>query len=310
MTEQKVLCYGGIAVEAFIELPYQPTAGIAHIICDEAYRIGGGSANVAEWLGSWDIPTRLSGYAIGYDRQGDRLMQWLKNYPSIELTYVQRIRDIDTLVSRTIPFPDGNKYLLCIGYSHVTMTSPEEDLLNDISILEIAFYYRQQRGNTASAQLARMAIDRGIRIVSMDMLNPQDELVRSTEVIINSAASILEQYPGVDPCQHCRTLQSKSGGVVILTDGSHLIHAYDRDGAHYSLLPPEVHEVETTGAGDSFRAGIIYGLINDWPLANSLRWAAAVSGLQVQRSLAQDKPASKEQITKLADQLNVNDLGA
>jgi sugar/nucleoside kinase (ribokinase family) len=307
MATDKVLCYGGIAVEAFIDLPYLPKPGIAHIICDEAYRIGGGSANVAEWLGSWDIPTRLSGYAIGNDRQGDRLVEWLKGYSSIDLSHLERRQDIDTLVSRTIPFPDGNKYLLCIGYSHVTITLPTQELLKDISILEIAFYYRQERGNAASAQLARMAVESGIRIVAMDVLHPEDELVKSTGVIINSAASILEQYPGVDPLRHCQELHSKSKGIVILTNGSSLIHAIDRDDTLYSLMPPTVMAVDATGAGDSFRAGIIYGLINGWTLPQSLQWAAAVSAFQVQRGLAQDVPPSKEQILKLASNLEVND---
>jgi sugar/nucleoside kinase (ribokinase family) len=70
-TKSKVLCYGGIAIESIFKLPYQPKPGIAHIICEEHYRLGGGAANVAEWLGSWAIPTRISGYVIGYDHYGD-----------------------------------------------------------------------------------------------------------------------------------------------------------------------------------------------------------------------------------------------
>ncbi len=302
----KVLCYGGIAVEAFIELPYRPKPGIAHIICDEVHRIGGGSANVAEWLGSWGVPARLSGYAIGYDRLGDQLLQWLRGYPSLDLSYLLRSQEVDTLVSRTIQFPDGNKYLLCIGYAHVSMTPPEPELLEDISILEIAFYYRQERGNAASRELARMAISRGIQIVGMDMLDPEDELIPSTAVIINSAASMREQYPGIDPFQQCRDIHSKSKGIVILTDGNNPVHAIGEEGVHYSLRPPAVNAVETTGAGDSFRAGMIFGLLNEWPLPQTLRWAAAVSAFQVQRSLSQDRPPTLEQIATLAGRIDVS----
>ena len=56
-SKSMVLCYGGIVIESIIELPYQPKPGIAHIICEEHFRIGGGAANVAEWLASWSIPT-------------------------------------------------------------------------------------------------------------------------------------------------------------------------------------------------------------------------------------------------------------
>jgi sugar/nucleoside kinase (ribokinase family) len=305
MAAHRVLCYGGIAVEAFINLPHQPKLGIAHIICDETYRLGGGSANVAEWLGSWNVPTRLSGYAIGYDRHGDRLWNWLNEHPSIDLSYLLRSHEIDTLVSRTIPFPDGNRYLLCIGYAQVTITPPKPELLEGVSILEIAFYNGQPRGNVASEQMAKMAITKGINIVAMDLLDPMVNLVPITSVIINSAASILEIYPGVDTLKHCLNIHAQSKGVVILTDGNHPIHAVDKDGTHYSVNPPEVTAVETTGAGDSFRAGIIYGMMNEWPLAESLRWATAVSALQVQRSLVQDRVPSKEQIAKIAAKITV-----
>jgi sugar/nucleoside kinase (ribokinase family) len=308
MSDQSVLCYGGVAIEAFIELPYQPKAGIAHIICDEAYRIGGGSANVAEWLGSWETPVRLSGYAIGMDRQGDRLVNWLKTYPSIDLSYLERRSEIDTLVSRTIPFPDGNKYLLCINYANVTLTAPNPKLLEDVCILEIAFYNRQTRGNAASMELARLAAAIGIKIVAMDLLDPDEEIVGSSEVIINSAASILEIFPEADPLEHCKDLQSVSKGVVILTDGSKAIHALDRDGTRYSVLPPSVTAIEATGAGDSFRAGIIYGLWQHWPLPKSLQWATAVSAWQVQRSLKQDNLPSIRQIAEVAEKIQVHSL--
>ncbi len=307
MAGQTVLCYGGIAVEAFIELPYTPKPGIAHIICDESYRIGGGAANVAEWLGSWDAAVRLTGYAIGLDRQGDRLVNWLKAYPSIDLSYLHRVPEIDTLVSRTVPLSNGNKYLLCVGYGNVTMAEPQAGLLEGISLLDIAFYHRQLRGNTASAALARLAVAREVSIVAMDLLDPADDITRSADIIINSAASISEQYPAADPWKHCQELQRISHGVVILTDGSRRVNALDRDGRQYSLLPPVVRQVEATGAGDSFRAGMIYGHLQGWSLSRSLSWAAAVSALQVQRSLAQDTPPSREKIMGVAKQIEVTE---
>ena len=194
---------------------------------------------------------------------------------------------------------------MCSGYADVTLTPPTPKLLEDIQILEIAFYFRQDRGNAASAEIASLAASRGIKIVAMDLLTPDAETVTAAEVIINSAASIAEQFPGADVGEHSKELQAASKGIVITTDGSQLIHAIDRDGTHYSLLPPIVTPVETTGAGDSFRAGIIYGLLQQWSLSRSLRWAAAVSAMQVQRSLAQDRPPTREKIAGMAEQIEV-----
>ena len=305
MSGCKVLCYGGITIESVVELPCQPKPGIAHIICKEHYRLGGGAANVAEWLGSWEIPTRLSGYAIGDDRYGDQIWNWLNEYPAIDLRYLLRQKDVNTLVARSIPFPDGNKYLFCSDFANATLTPLIPELLDDIQILEIAFYYRNPRGNAAAAELARMAYAKGIKIVAMDVLSTTDDTLPLANVIINSVASIMEQYPHVNAFDHSKALQKVSKGIVITTDGSQPINAIDRDGSLYSVKPPTVRITETTGAGDSFRAGIIYGLLQEWPLERSLQWAAAVGALQVQRSLDQDCPPAIKTIAQLAEQIEV-----
>jgi len=72
---------------------------------------------------------------------------------------------------------------------------------------------------------------------------------------------------------------------------------------------------DATGAGDSFRAGMIYGLhqgwhlpecLRCWHLPECLRWATAVGALQVQRSLIQAPPPGLDQVASLARQIDVH----
>jgi sugar/nucleoside kinase (ribokinase family) len=303
--QRKVLCYGGIAIESTFTLPYQPKPGIAHIICEEHYRLGGGAAHVAEWLGSWAVPTRLSGNLIGYDHYGDQVWNWLNQFPSIDLQYLKRDRAISTLIARSIPFPDGNSYLFCSDFASALFVRPAPEMLERVQVLEIAFYYRNPRGNAASAELARIAHTKEIDIVAMDIVSTDHETLPFADIIINSAASIVEQHPDVNILEHSKALQSISNGIVITTDSSQEINAIDQDGSHYSLLPPKAQVTDSTGAGDSFRAGIIYGLIKGWPLPRSLKWAAAVGALQVQRDFSQDQPASKNKIAEIANHIEV-----
>jgi len=95
---------------------------------------------------------------------------------------------------------------------------------------------------------------------------------------------------------------------MITTDGNRKIIALHKDGAFYSLLPPKVQPTDATGAGDSFRAGMIYGHLKGWPLACSLKWAAAVGVLQVQRPFFQEKPPSKQKITDIAKTIEVHKI--
>ncbi|HRF46320.1 MAG TPA: carbohydrate kinase family protein [Anaerolineales bacterium] len=302
-----ILCYGGIALETVIELPYDPIPGVAHIICEERSRLGGGSGHVAEWLASWEVPTRLAGYVLGADPDGDRLVRWLSAYPSLDLRFLERSDTAQTLVSRTVPFADGSRYLLCIGYADVTVTAPRPELLDGVSILEVAFYHRQERGNAAAAEMTRLALAHGIRVTAMDVITG-DEVgaLAGLDLIINSAASIREQYSNADPFEHARALQARSGGIVIVTNGARETLAIDADGSTYRAQPPTVPITDATGAGDSFRAGMIYGLHQGWHLPECLRWATAVGALQVQRSLIQAPPPGLDQVASLARQIDVH----
>ena len=293
-------------LESIIILPYKPKPGIAHIICEEHYRLGGGAANVAEWLGSWSIPTRLSGNVIGYDQYGDKIWNWLSDYPALDLQFLKRRHEINTLIARSIPFPDGNKYLLCSDLENIFYLPPIPDMLNNIQVLEIAFYYRNLKGNAASTEIAKLANAKGITIVAMDMISTSHDMLPFADIIINSTASIIEQYQNINIIKHSKNLQSISKGIVVTTDGSQKIIAIDQDGTLFSLLPPKVLPTDTTGAGDSFRAGIIYGHLKGWSLSHSLKWAASVGALQVQRKFSQEKPPSKNKIAGIAKNIEVH----
>jgi sugar/nucleoside kinase (ribokinase family) len=169
---------------------------------------------------------------------------------------------------------DGNTYLFCSDFASASFVPPAPEMLEDVQVLEIAFYYRNPRGNAASAELASLADSRGIKIVAMDIVSTDHETLPLADIIINSAASVIEQHPDVNFLEHSNALQGISNGIVITTDGSQEINAIDHDGTHYSLLPPKVQVTDSTGAGDSFRAGIIYSLLKGWPLAQSFQLAS------------------------------------
>lgn len=52
------------------------------------------------------------------------------------------------------------------------------------------------------------------------------------------------------------------------------------DGQDFTHSPAyRVHVIDTTGAGDIFHAGFIYGLLKDWPLERGLDFACAAAAL-------------------------------
>ena len=72
------------------------------------------------------------------------------------------------------------------------------------------------------------------------------------------------------------------------------------DGSRFHYAPAfQVKTLDTTGAGDIFHAGFIYGLLQDWPLPRQLDFACAAAALNCTASGARGGIQSVEDIEKL-----------
>jgi sulfofructose kinase len=76
-----------------------------------------------------------------------------------------------------------------------------------------------------------------------------------------------------------RALQARYGcRLTAATLGHEGVIAWDGSQFHYAATF-RVESVDTTGAGDIFHAGFIYGLLQGWPLARQLDFACAAAAL-------------------------------
>jgi sulfofructose kinase len=76
-----------------------------------------------------------------------------------------------------------------------------------------------------------------------------------------------------------QALQTQHGcRLTAATLGHEGVMAWDGSQFHYAAAF-RVESVDTTGAGDIFHAGFIYGLLQGWPLARQLDFACAAAAL-------------------------------
>ena len=69
-----------------------------------------------------------------------------------------------------------------------------------------------------------------------------------------------------DPRRQAERLLELGAGTVVVTLGERGLIAASRDDT-FELPAPHVDFVESSGAGDAFAAGLVYGLLQSWPLA-------------------------------------------
>jgi sugar/nucleoside kinase (ribokinase family) len=80
--------------------------------------------------------------------------------------------------------------------------------------------------------------------------------------------------------------------------------ALDQHGIHHA---PAFHveAVDTTGAGDVFRAGVIYALLRGWPTPDLLRFANAAAAVSCTRLGALGGVPTLDEVEALAASGNV-----
>jgi len=168
-------------------------------------------------------------------------------------------------------------------------------------ILEARALHVDGHDTAAAIAAASWARSAGIPVIAdLDELYPGvDALLPLIDYFITS-----RDIPGritgeSDLRKSLAAVRSKYGGrLTAATLGQEGVLAYD--GAQFRYAPVfRVDAVDTTGAGDIFHAGFIYGLLQGWPLPRQLEFACAAAALNCTGIGARGNIAPLAEIDKL-----------
>ena len=300
----EVLCYGEIGVDNIIQADSLPSPENAIFPTSDSYHGGGAASNTAVWLAALGVKVKLTGNAIGRDVYGNLVMEGLRKHSNIDLSLVEQRNDVTTPFTRAIVTPDGERSFLIFGYPQAPKVQVPKEILNGVRYLALDLYGGPERLDTA-----RLAFESGVSTAIGDVIWPEHPALPFTGIATNSGPYIRQHYPGVDLRQHARRLQTISKGIVITTYGPGSVHALDSQGHGFSIQPPDVTAVDATGAGDAFRAGLLYGLLRGFELPRSLCWAVAAGSLKVKNLGAATTLPDFEEIEALANNLRAQPEG-
>ena len=132
-----------------------------------------------------------------------------------------------------------------------------------------------------AAHIARRA---GVHVTSdIDRITDRTEELIAAVTIPIFAEHVPAHVTGINDHERAlRKLRERHDGLLCVTLGERGAMALDGDTIHY--VPAfHVNAVDTTGAGDVFRAGFIYALLSDWPAEEILRFANAAAAVSCTR---------------------------
>jgi len=143
-----------------------------------------------------------------------------------------------------------------------------------------------------------LMVKHGKRYVTIDC-DHTNPIHRHAAINIVSKECLGEHYAGENKGDVFRKLQDTAEGLVIITTGHNEI-LYGRKGQEMKKFKPYSVDVKSTlGAGDTFKAACVYGLLNEMSDDEIVSFASACSGVAISRYPLPLNPPTLDEVKSL-----------
>jgi ribokinase len=242
---------------------------------------GGPVATALVALSRWGISCTLAGV-----RGDDSFGEWIQSSLDAEGVNLQGLITRKGFASQfafIVAEPGIGRRT--IFWRRPTGPPPAPDELDFETIRSARVYHTDGLFPEAAIAGARVAREAGVEVVvdAGSLRKGMLELARWTDCYIASSVFARALTGGHDPLEACYRLADLGPRLVGVTLGPKGYVALER-GKIISGPAHPVRAVDTTGCGDVFHAGFIYGLLRNWDSTKSLdfaAWAAARVSLRL-----------------------------
>jgi len=294
-----ILVFGTVCLDRIRRVPHMPEPGGYVEITSEEFALGGEAANTANALRVWGADFVLAGNGLGDD---PRLASALRERG---LPYVedQILQPGQTPVCDVYVADDGERTMIGQGFSAMAATVDPRK----IPFRPGEWFTAEPNMGEAAREAVSLAHAAGMKVYTMDFVRPDDPVFPGTiwqsstdwaGVCGNPQANLTWLAEFVDRRQ-C---------FAVLSDGPYGFIAGSPE------IAPRLHPpypcpgiVDTTGAGDIFRAGMLFGLDRGWPIPRCLQFASAAGCLACSSLGATAWVPSVEEIDALVDAVQAGD---
>ncbi len=243
-------------------------------IDDVSHMTGGEAANSSIVLSRLGAQVKLDGNWLGADDSGRRTKALLADY-QIDTSRLP-LKDGYTGVQEVVFAAKGTRTIFgTYGQllEDTAWNTPHESDITRAKVICLDPFFAQP-----ASLVAEIASNANIPVVTVDCRH-DDPLLENVSCVVIAESYLRENYKKREPEDVFREYQAATGGLVIFTFGDAPIW-YARPGETIKYLQPyPVEPVDTTGGGDSFRAGIVYGYLKGWNDDKTIDFAAALAAL-------------------------------
>jgi len=279
-----VLCVGILVADIVPPpLPRLPAAGALVATGDFLTQPGGCAANTAIDLAKLGIPAAVCG-RVGDDAYGEVVLAEL-NTRGIDTSAVAVTRDTGT--SKTVMLlveGEDRRFVHTFG-ANAALTAADIPPVHAHVVHVGGYLVLPGLHQSELAERLRDARARGARIV-LDVVVPTEpkpsldavaELLPLVDWFIPNDDEAAALTGESEPAAQARALTDAGARAVAITCGDRGAHVR-AGGAAFDVPAPRVTVVEPSGAGDAFAAGLIAGILEDWDVERTVRYASTLGG--------------------------------
>jgi sugar/nucleoside kinase (ribokinase family) len=235
---------------------------------------GGEAANSSIVLARLGVPVKLDGNWLGADEQGTRTRSMLSDYQidTSRLALREGYQGVQEIVfaaqgTRTI-FGTYGRLL-----ENADWNMPEESDITRAKVVSLDPFFAEP-----ARRVAAIADGADIPVVTVDC-RLEDPLLRHISAVVIAESFLRENYADRDPEDLFGEYQAATRGLVIFTFGDAGVWYAGPDEGVRHFQPYAIDPVDTTGGGDAFRAGIVFGFLKAWGNDRMIDFAAALAAI-------------------------------
>ena len=284
----ELVAVGDSTVDVLIPVPRFPTANEDSVHSSGMERHMGGSSNYLIMASRLGLRVGIAD-AVGDDDLGTYYVAGLEA-ENVDTTFIKTRRGGRTTGCVVLLTNTGQHAYIGLEGASRTFTPAELDecYITSAGAFFMSGYPLAEEPISGAVMKALKAAKGAGRHVFFDPSPVADaikgealrEAVRSTDTLMlnNRELGLVASVLGVKP--EPGSLLRLGVGTVVLKMGADGCSFHTQSGSkHYAGFNVDV--VDTTGAGDSFDAAIVYGTVKDWPHADMATLANAVGAIKV-----------------------------